>query len=463
LALHLVLLIDELLTLHTAIIAAAGASELAAGGWRLSWYSPPVASDPTSDPTLRSWVDVEEDSPFPIQNLPFGVFARPGDEPRVGVRIGELVLDLAHIAELLDGTRVPGAAFHAGSLKPLLAAGRPAWRSLRARISELLEISNDELRDRPGTAGRALVPVSEVEMLAPIHPGDYVDFYSSLQHATNLGRMFRPDGDPLLSNWHHLPIGYHGRSSSVVVSGTAIRRPAGQRKPTDGPPQWGPSERLDIELEVGFITGSANTLGQSIHVDAAEEHIFGLLLVNDWSARDIQAWEYQPLGPFLGKSFATSVAPWVVMLDALEPYRIDAPVQDPPVLPYLREERRRGLDLYLEVALATGSTPKPAVISRTNFMEMYWTMAQQLAHVSSNGTPIRAGDLYASGTVSGSEEGSFGSLIELTANATRPITLPSGETRTFLEDGDTVVLRGLCARKGLPRIGFGEVRGTIVP
>jgi fumarylacetoacetase len=468
LGLHLVLLVDELVAMHAVIIAkrlggsrSVGGWGLAAASWRLGGYPPPVAADPTTDPTLRTWVEVAEDSQFPIQNLPFGVFARPQQEPRMGVRIGELVLDLASIAELFEGTGVPRAALVSANLNPLLNAGRTAWRALRARISELLAVSTAEPQDRPAVA-RALVPVGEVEMLVPLHPGDYVDFYSSLQHATNLGRMFRPDGDPLLANWRHLPIGYHGRSSSVVVSGTPIRRPAGQRKPGDGPPQWGPSQRLDIELEVGFVTGPANDLGQSIGVDGAEEHIFGLLLVNDWSARDIQAWEYQPLGPFLGKSFATSVAPWVVMLDALEPYRVEAPDQDPPVLPYLRERTRRGLDLHLEVALATVSSPEPTVISRTNFRDMYWTMAQQLAHASSNGAPVRAGDLYASGTVSGSEAGTFGSLIELTANGTRPISLPGGETRAFLEDGDTAFLRGVCRRDGLPPIGFGEVTGTIV-
>ena len=422
-----------------------------------------MASDPTTDPRLRSWVEVGDGSDFPIQNLPYGVFRRSGEAPRVGVAIGNFVFDLAGAVEADLMPAVDRHLFHSPSLNTFIAGGRTVWREVRARVSELLEISNAEVKDTPGLVERLLVPRSEVELLAPIEPGDYVDFYSSIQHATNLGKLFRPDGDPLLPNWRHLPIGYHGRASSVVVSGTPIVRPSGQLKAPDHPPRWGPSERLDIELEVGFITGHANPIGQTVPVDSAEDHIFGLVLVNDWSARDIQAWEYQPLGPFLGKSFATSVAPWVVTLDALEPYRVPAPRQEPPVLDYLTEKDRRGLDLHLEVAVATPAMPKPQVISRVNFSEMYWTMAQQLAHATSNGTPVRAGDLYASGTVSGSEPGTFGSLIELTQNGTQPMQLASGESRSFLEDGDTVILQGLCGGGQQPRIGFGEVRGSIQP
>ncbi|MBT8218094.1 MAG: fumarylacetoacetase [Acidimicrobiia bacterium] len=402
---------------------------------------------------------------FPIQNLPFGVFRRPGDVPRVGVAIGNHVVDLAVLADadLLSDAGVWRGAYFADSLNPLLSEGRTAVGRVRARLTELLEIGNREMPDRPGLVDRALVDRTDVELLVPIRPGDYVDFYSSLHHATNLGRLFRPDGDPLLPNWRHIPIGYHGRSSSVVVSGTDITRPSGQLKAPDGPPRFGPTGRLDIELEVGFVTGDANPLGETIDVADAEDHIIGLLLVNDWSARDIQAWEYQPLGPFLGKSFATSVSPWLVTLDALEPFRVPAPDQDPPPLSYLEEKNRRGIDLHLEVAVATPDMPRPHVISRTNFRDMYWTMAQQFAHMTSNGTPVRAGDLYASGTVSGPEPDSFGSLIELTRNGADPLTLPSGETRSFLDDGDTVILRGVCEREGHPRIGLGEVRGTITP
>jgi fumarylacetoacetase len=423
-----------------------------------------MQGDPTTDPQLQTWVDVPTDTSFPIQNLPYGVFQRDGDgsRPRVGVAIGDSVLDLSVLTAvgLLNEVGLSPETFLADSLHPLLEAGRPRWTRLRARLSELLEASNREIRDEPGLVEQALIPVSEVDLMVPVRPGDYVDFYSSLQHATNLGRMFRPDGDPLLPNWRHIPIGYHGRSSSVVVSGTPIQRPGGQLKGPGGPPRWGPTERLDIELEVGFITGAANPLGEAVPIDSAEDHIFGIVLVNDWSARDIQAWEYQPLGPFLGKSFATSIGPWVVTLDALAPFRVPAPVQEPPVLDYLQETKRLGLDLQLEVELTT-PTGGPAVISRVNFAEMYWTMAQQLAHVTSNGSPVRAGDLYASGTVSGAEAGSFGSLIELTRNGADPITLPGGEERAFLEDGDTVVLRGFSGGGDRPRIGLGEVRGTI--
>ncbi|MDH3607291.1 MAG: fumarylacetoacetate hydrolase family protein, partial [Acidimicrobiia bacterium] len=284
-------------------------------------------TDPTTDARLRSWVESADGSDFPIQNLPYGVFRRPGDGPRVGVAIGDQVLDLAGVAEagLLTDVLVDRSVLFSDTLNPFIACGRETWRASRARLSNLLELSNDEIKGKPALAERLLVPVTQVELLVPIQPGDYVDFYSSIQHATNLGKLFRPDGEPLLPNWRHLPVGYHGRASSVVVSGTPIGRPSGQLKAPDQPLRWGPTERLDIELEVGFVTGDANHLGEALPIDSAEEHIFGVVLVNDWSARDIQAWEYQPLGPFLGKSFATSIAPWVVSLDALEPFRVPAP------------------------------------------------------------------------------------------------------------------------------------------
>ncbi len=419
---------------------------------------------PVIDAQKRSWVEIPEGSDFPIQNLPFGIFKRSGETPRMGVAIGAHVLDVAALAGagLLDELDLPLGVYFADSLNPLLEFDRSVWRALRSRLAVLLDIKDRELGTVHGLKTRALVPMADVELLMPIRAGDYVDFYSSLHHATNLGRMFRPDGEPLLPNWRHIPIGYHGRSSSLVVSGTSVIRPSGQLKTADATPQWGPTEKLDVELEVGFITGAGNDMGSVIDVDRAEEHIFGLLLVNDWSARDIQAWEYQPLGPFLGKSFATSVSPWVVTMDALAPYRVPAPEQDPPVLDYLKESERLGLDLRLEIALITQATPPPDVISRVSFADMYWTMAQQLAHMTSNGTPVRAGDLYASGTVSGPEPDSAGSLIELSNNGADPIKLASGETRTFLEDGDTVILRGFCGGGEMPRVGFGEVRGTVL-
>jgi fumarylacetoacetase len=428
--------------------------------------------NPTVDPSLRSWVPVPEGSDFPIQNLPYGVFRRGDGSPRCGVAIGEHVLDLAEASQagLLAGLDVPPGIFERSSLNEFLAAGRqPVWRATRGRLSELLSEGDREIRDRPGLADRVLVPAGGVDLLLPIRPGDYVDFYSSIEHASNMGRMFRPDTDPLLPNWRSLPVGYHGRASSVVDSGTPVLRPLGISKP-DGvnEPVFGPTQQLDIELEVGFATGPGNALGRPIPIAAAGEQIFGLVLVNDWSARDIQRYEYQPLGPFLGKSFATSISPWVVTLDALEPYRMAGPPQVPPPLAHLATEEPWAFDIELEVLLSTRSMDErdlgPDVISRTNFRGMYWSMAQQLAHAASNGTNIRPGDLYASGTISGSTPDSYGSLIELTWRGTKPLTCSDGSRRKFLEDGDTVIMRGWCGDGTTrPRIGFGEVRGTILP
>ncbi|MGH8874635.1 MAG: fumarylacetoacetase, partial [Acidimicrobiia bacterium] len=395
--------------------------------------------DPTTDPTLRSWVPLPEGSPFPIQNLPYGVFRRrrpsgesPGHRPRIGVAIGEHVLVMAVVAEAgLLPPEVPAEVFLRETLNGFLALGPRAWSATRARVSELLSAGNDELRP---IADAALVPLAEAELLMPVEVGDYVDFYSSLHHATNLGRMFRPDADPLLPNWRHLPVGYHGRSGTLVVSGTPVVRPCGQQKAAEGDvPVFGPTARLDFELEVGFLTGPSNRLGEPIPPARAPDHIFGMVLVNDWSARDIQAWEYQPLGPLLGKSFATSLSPWVVPLPALRPYLAPSPPQDPAPLPYLRVEGDWGIDLHLEVTLATKGG-EPAVISRTNARELYWTMPQQLAHATANGAVARPGDLFASGTISGPDPDTEGSMIELTRNGARPLELPGGATRGFLED-----------------------------
>jgi fumarylacetoacetase len=424
-------------------------------------------SDATTDARLESWVEVASGSDFPIQNLPFGVFGADGGS-RVGVAIGDKVLDLFAAAEsgLFDGA-CARELLQAPLLNPLLSAARPAWRALRERLSALLRADGDPalrslatehvLRDR-----RALA------MRVPLRIGDYVDFYSSLEHATNLGRLFRPNGEPLLPNWRWLPVGYHGRAGTIVASGTPIRRPCGQRKaPADDAPQFGPSRRLDIELEMGFVTGPANALGSPIPIGKTGEHIFGMVLVNDWSARDIQAWEYQPLGPFLGKSFATTISPWIVTMDALAPFAVDGPAQDPAPLEYLREEEPRSYAIALEVQLQTqemrekGVTPQ--TISRANFDRMYWSVAQQLAHATVNGAVAAPGDLFASGTISGESQGTQGSFIELTWNGERPLQLPNGERRSFLEDGDEVVLRGWCERPGARRIGFGRATGRIQP
>jgi fumarylacetoacetase len=401
-----------------------------------------------------SRVPVPDGSDFPIENLPYGVFD-PGEGSRIGVAIGAHVLDLPAVSGRLPSTVAEALA--APTLNPFLELGRSAWQETRQRIIGLL--STDEFDRLPDGA---LHEIESVDMRLPFEPGDYVDFYSSIEHATNLGKMFRPDSEALLPNWRHLPVGYHGRASSVVVSGTAVRRPSGQLKPLDVPPAYAPTAELDVELEVGFVTGPGNALGEPIPIERAGDHIFGLVLVNDWSARDIQRWEYQPLGPFLGKSFATSVSPWVVTLEALSPFLTAAPDQDPPPLDYLRTPENWAVDLELEVLIQSPGMDEPIVISRTNFSRMYWTMAQQLAHLTSNGTNVRPGDLYASGTVSGADPGSYGSLIEMTWGGERPISLTDGTDRRFLEDGDTVILRGWCDRPGEVRIGFGECVGTVV-
>jgi fumarylacetoacetase len=363
----------------------------------------------------------------------FGVFSVDEDSPRVGFRVGDGVLDLA-AAGL-------GAVFEATTLNPFLALGRSSWKDTLARVDGLL------------SAGADLVPLHAVTSHLPFEVADYVDFYSSLEHATNLGRLFRPDSEPLLPNWRHLPVGYHGRAGTVVVSGTPVVRPSGQTKaPQEDAPRYGSSRRLDIELELAFVVGVGSTLGESVSAAGFRDHVFGVVLVNDWSARDIQAWEYQPLGPFLGKSFATSIAAWVTPLALLEDRFVRAPEQDPEPLPYLRAEGDWALDIELEVELSG------TVVSRTNARGLYWTMPQQLAHATANGASIRTGDLFASGTISGADPGSEGSLIELTWNGDRPVRLDEGSERTFLEDGDEVVLRG---RSG--EVELAEVRGTILP
>src|SRR5215210_6720495 len=402
-----------------------------------------------------SWVQGAGGSGFGLENLPYGVVARGGGPARPAVRIGEHALVLEPLAEAgLLGPLPPGAL--AGPvLNPFLALGRAAWSATRARLSELLAAGSPE---REAVAG-ALVPLAGVEVRLPVAIGDYVDFYSSIEHASNLGRLFRPDAEPLLPNWRHLPVGYHGRASSVVVSGTPVRRPHGQLPPAEpgAAPRFGPTERLDIELELGFVTGPGNPLGSSIGTAEARDHIFGFVLVNDWSARDVQRWEYVPLGPFLGKSFATSVSPWIVPLEALESHHVPAREQDPEPLPYLRTDEDWALDVELEIAIAPEGGEE-TVVSRTNARGLYWTAPQQLAHATVNGTNVRPGDLYASGTISGAGPGSAGSLLELSWGGRDPLELAGGARRTFLEDGDTVILRGTAGA-----VSLGEVRGRVLP
>jgi fumarylacetoacetase len=408
-----------------------------------------------------SWLAGADDSGFGLDNLPLGIFSMD-DAPRPGVALGPSIVDLSMLIRerLIDDETLLDARV----LNAFLAHGPGAWRSLRTTLQRLFgETATPDERE---TVMRALVPRDGATMQMPIDVQDYVDFFSGIEHAINLGTILRPGTEPLQPNYRYLPVGYHGRASSVVVSDTPIRRPHGQRKAPDAPaPTFGPSKQLDIELELAFVTGPGNPMGDSIAADAVRNHVYGYVLLNDWSARDIQAWEYQPLGPFLAKSFATSISPWLVSLDALEPYRVPNRVLDPEPLPHLRVRESYAYDIALEILVQTdqmrAQNIAPVAISQTNFREMYWNVAQQLAHMTSNGSRVRAGDLFGTGTISGREPGTYGSLIELSRRGAQPIGLPSGETRAFLEDGDTVILRGW-AGSGPARIDFGEVRGTIV-
>ena len=433
--------------------------------------------DGTHDAALRSWVESANDkaSDFPVQNLPLGVFRYRGEgPPRVGCAIGDQVLDLAACAErgLLRGMPADVEdACRGTSLNGLMALEARVRGTLRHRLSHLLRAEGGFVTARP-EAPNVLVPRGDAEMQLPATVGDYTDFYASVFHATNVGKMLRPD-NPLLPNYKWVPIGYHGRASSLVVSGTPVRRPSGQTEPpAGGPPGFGPSRHLDYELEVGAFLGPGNALGRTIPLAEAEGHLFGLCLVNDWSARDLQKWEYQPLGPFLAKSFATSISPWVVTIEALAPYRAPAfarPEGDPRPLPYLAHEENDahgGIDLRLEVLLSTRAMRErglpPFPVSRSSLRDLYWTLAQMVAHHASNGCNLRPGDLIASGTVSGEAREARGCLLERTWRGAEPIAVPGGEERRFLEDGDEVILRGHCEREGFARIGFGECRGVVI-
>ncbi len=416
--------------------------------------------------TRDTFVPGARDTDFPIQNLPYGVFHAPGRPARLGVAIGDQVLDLFALDELglLKDLPCGDRPWREGSLNALLAQGPALWSALRARLAALLDAENPELRDNSAWRQAVLLPQSQVALLMPAAIGDYTDFYASRHHATNVGIMFRGRDNALMPNWLHLPVGYHGRASSVVLSGTSVRRPMGQTEaPEGGFPLFGPSRLLDIELEAGFLLGPGNALGQPIPVREAGGQLFGMVLVNDWSARDVQKWEYQPLGPFLAKNFATTISPWVVPMEALEPFRCAGPEQeDPQPLPYLRQENPRLWDVELYVLLATARMPEPVRIVGSNLRHLYWGPEQMVAHHTVTGCNLRPGDLIATGTISGPEKSSFGSLLELTWRGTEPLQLPNGETRRFLEDGDTVIIRGQARGDGW-RIGFGEARGTILP
>ncbi|MCU0357251.1 MAG: fumarylacetoacetase [Cyclobacteriaceae bacterium] len=417
-----------------------------------------------NDPSLKSWVQVSPGSDFPIQNLPFGIFKTRYLSPVAGVAIGDYVLDLVYLHEngYLDGLGLPPGIFNQPYLNNFLRLGRNATTRVRGRISELLRQDNDELQGNPAAREIALVPMLEVRLMMPLQVPNYTDFYSSEEHATNVGSMFRDPQNALLPNWKHLPVGYHGRASSIVVSGTNIHRPKGQMKlPDAANPVFGPSRKMDFELEMAFVTCAETPLGHSITTAEAEDHIFGFVLFNDWSARDIQQWEYVPLGPFLGKNFGSTVSPWIVTLDALEPFRCDGPQQQPEVLPYLRFNGKKNFDIHLEVVLQT-SAGEEVTLCRSNTKYLYWNISQQLAHHTVNGCSIQTGDLYASGTISGPSPGSFGSMLELTWNGARPLVLPDGTERKFLEDNDTVIIKAYAENNGI-RIGFGECRSTLLP
>ncbi|HLG02733.1 MAG TPA: fumarylacetoacetase [Bacteroidia bacterium] len=417
-----------------------------------------------NDPKLRSWIEVRAGSDFPIQNLPFGIFKTSQRGPRVGVAIGEYILDLAAVAEFgyFDALQIDKSVFSKPALNDFIALGKPAWQKVRERVSDLLSEKNKALQAQAEARAQCLVEMKNAEMLLPVSIGDYTDFYSSIDHATNMGKMFRDPANALLPNWKHIPVGYHGRASSIVVSGFSFHRPKGQLKPADAEaPEFGPTKLLDFELETAFILGKPTNLGDSIATGDADDHIFGMVLFNDWSARDIQSWEYVPLGPFLSKNFCSVMSPWVVMLDALEPFRVPGYKQEPKVLPYLAYTGNKNIDIHLEVSIQPPNV-EATVLTRSNYKYMYWTMEQQLAHHTVNGCNVKVGDLMASGTISGPDEGSFGSMMEITWRGTKPLKLFDGTERKFINDGDTVILKGYAEKDGV-RIGFGECASKVLP
>ncbi len=412
---------------------------------------------------LETWAEVPKNSDFSIYNLPFGIFKNKRLSPRIGVAIGVKIVDLSVLDQegFFSDLFLPEGIFLSETLNDFISLGKQKTRKVREKVQELLLADNASLRDH-SIRGKVMVNRKEAEMLMPVKVGDYTDFYSSIEHATNVGKMFRDPENALLPNWRHIPVGYHGRASSIIPSGTPIYRPKGQYKdPTMDLPEFGPSRRLDFELEMAFITGKETKMGDSISTKDAEEYIFGFVLFNDWSARDIQAWEYVPLGPFLGKSFASSISPWVVTTEALEPFKVQGPVQTPEVLDYLKIEGEGNYDLNLEVHIAPDGKA-PTKVCDSNFKYMYWSVAQQLAHHTVNGCNINVGDMMASGTISGATEDSYGSMLELAWKGTKPLKLDTGEERKFIADGDTVIMKGY-AEKDEVRVGFGEVSSRVLP
>lgn len=420
-----------------------------------------MSDSPTN--TLISWVEVSKNSDFTIYNLPFGVFQNKKLSPRIGIAIGDKIVDLSILDQegFFADMFLPEGVFLTDSLNQMIALGKVITKKIRERVQDLLLADNEKLRDH-SARGKVMLNRKEATMLMPVKIGDYTDFYGSMEHATNVGKMFRDPENALLPNWKHLPVAYHGRASSIVPSGVPITRPKGQTKDLESDtPVFGPTKKLDFETELAFITGKPTKLGDSVSTADAEDYIFGFVLFNDWSARDIQSWEYVPLGPFLGKSFASSISPWVVTLEALELFKVESPLQDPEVLDYLKCEKSHSFDIQLETYIQP-EEEKITLVCTSNFKHMYWNVAQQLAHHTSNGCNINVGDMLSSGTISGQERDSFGSMLELSWNGTEPVKLESGKERQFIEDGDTVIMKGFAEKDGI-RVGFGEVKSKVLP
>lgn len=421
-------------------------------------------SSQANDPKRKTWLEIPKNSDFPIQNIPFGVFLTRDDIITIGTRIGDHAIDLGALHQLgyFEGIPLTDDIFLQDTLNDFIADGRKTWRLVRDRISDIFEESNTSLKDNKEHLDRVIFSMDEIEMQLPVQIGDYTDFYSSKEHATNVGTMFRDPENALLPNWLHLPVAYHGRSSSIIPSGIPIHRPQGQKLPNGATkPIFGPSRLVDFELEMAFITTDANELGQPIPVDEAEDYIFGLVLFNDWSARDIQKWEYVPLGPFLAKNFASTISCWIVTLDALEPFRVESPEPEQELLPYLQYSGKKSFDINLEVALKPDGK-KETVVSKSNFKHLYWNMSQQLAHHTINGCPVNSGDMMGSGTISGPTPKSYGSMLELSWKGSKPVKLKEGGDRKFIEDNDTVIMRGYCEKDNV-RIGFGECSTKLLP
>jgi len=418
----------------------------------------------TNDPNRKSWLNVPENSDFPIQNIPFGVFLTKDDVITIGTRIGDYAIDLGALQQLnyFEGIDLTDDMFMQDTLNDFISDGKKTWRLVRNRIGDIFDSNNPKLRDNPEHREIVIFTMDEVEMQLPVLIGDYTDFYSSKEHATNVGKMFRDPANALLPNWLHIPVGYHGRSSTIIPSGIPVHRPMGQTLPNgETTPVFGPSRLVDFELETAFITTDANIMGENIPVTEAEDYIFGMVLLNDWSARDIQKWEYVPLGPFLAKNFASSISPWIVTMDALEPFRCKGPVQEPTPLPYLQQKGKHAFDINLEVYIEPENA-EPTLVSKSNFKYMYWSMSQQLAHHTSNGCRVNSGDMMGSGTISGPTPDSFGSMLELTWGGKSPLTMSDGTERKFINDNDTVTIKGHCQNSSI-RIGFGEVSTKLLP